>query len=48
MQTRLMTVTQRGPKEADEDECELHRQLKSEGKVQNVPAACAASTATVR
>lgn len=42
MTTRLMTVTPRGPREADEDDCAQLLQLKSEGKVQNVPAACMA------
>jgi hypothetical protein len=43
MKTRLMTLTPRGAEEAGEDDCDRLRQLKSEGKVQNVPAGCEAA-----
>src|SRR5262249_12236100 len=45
MRTRLMTVTPQGPVAPDEDECERLRELKAEGKVQNLPAACAGTVA---
>lgn len=41
MKTRLMTVTDRGAREADEGDCSQLRQLKADGKLQNLPAMCA-------
>ena len=40
MRTRLMTVTPRGPQDPDESDCERLLTLKTEGKIQNVPAVC--------
>ncbi len=45
MRTRLMTVTPREPQEPDEDDCSELLALKAEGKVQNLPAQCAAVAA---
>ena len=45
MRTRLMTVTPRGPQEPDEDDCERLLALTTEGKVQNLPAACGSPVA---
>lgn len=41
MKTRLMTVTPRSPDDPDESDCARLVALKAEGKVQNVPEACA-------
>jgi hypothetical protein len=41
MTTRLMVATDRGPRDPTADECGRLRQLKTEGKVQTLPATCA-------
>jgi hypothetical protein len=41
MSTRLMVATDRGPRDPTADECGRLRQLKTEGKVQTLPANCA-------
>jgi hypothetical protein len=41
MKTRLMTVTARTPGQPGESTCAEVRRLKAEGKLQNVPEACA-------
>lgn len=47
MKTRLMTPTARGAEEPDEDDCARFAQLKADGKVQNLPANCAAQGGAV-
>ncbi len=42
MKTRLMTATSVGQEDPDDDECARFAQLKADGKVQNIPVACAA------
>lgn len=41
MKTRLMTATPRSGLDAGENECDRLRQLKAEGKIQNLPTICA-------
>jgi hypothetical protein len=41
MTTRLMVATDLGPRDPTADECGRLRQMKSEGKVQTLPATCA-------
>jgi hypothetical protein len=45
MKTRLMTVVPNGSADIDADNCAEVRQLKADGKIQNLPSTCAAQAA---
>jgi hypothetical protein len=47
MTTRLMTVTDRGPQSPTGDDCQRMRELLASGKMQTLPASCAATKPAV-